>query len=315
MWKVAEGDNGVIVARFDRPPMNYYTDEDIGQLEELVAEWTARQVPAVVLAGGRPGKFITHFEVDGILLKQVEPEGPIESPVRSRRIHVLTQNMNKAPMPIIAALNGDAMGVGFELALSADIRVGERADHRYGLIETRLGIVPGGTGLTRMARMIGPGKAMLLGAGARALTPEEAFEAGLVELLEDDAVASGDRGRRADGDAAADGGRDGEEDRLPEPGRAALGRARLRARQRLPGEAIARSRAGAPRLPLPAAWRNDGLGSNVEEDGMTPEAPAATFARREGEGCPVGSRSSPAAAAGSAGRSLSASPPRGRRWR
>jgi enoyl-CoA hydratase len=190
MWKVAEGDNRVIVARFDRPPMNYYTDEDIGQLEELVAEWTARQVPAVVLAGGRPGKFITHFEVDGILLKQVEPEGPIESPVRSRRIHVLAQNMNKAPMPIIAALNGDAMGVGFEFALSADIRVGERADHRYGLIETRLGIVPGGTGLTRMARMIGPGKAMLLGAGARALTPEEAYEAGLVELLETDAVAT-----------------------------------------------------------------------------------------------------------------------------
>ncbi|MFN8164082.1 MAG: hypothetical protein U0R26_09725 [Solirubrobacterales bacterium] len=46
-----------------------------------------------------------------------------------------------------------------------------------------------GTGLTRMARMIGPGKAMLLGAGARALTPEEAYEAGLVELLETDAVA------------------------------------------------------------------------------------------------------------------------------
>lgn len=190
MWKVEEGDSGVVLARFERPPMSYYTDEDIGQLEELVAEWTARQVPAVVLAGGVPGKFITHFEVDGILRKQVEPEGPISSPVRSRRIHVLTQNMNKAPMPIVVALNGDAMGVGFELALSADIRVGERADHRYGLIETRLGIVPGGTGLTRMTRMIGPGKAMLLGAGARALRPEDAYEAGLLELLSDDALAS-----------------------------------------------------------------------------------------------------------------------------
>jgi enoyl-CoA hydratase len=190
MWKIDELESGVVLARFDRPPMNYYTDEDIGQLQELVADWTARQAPAVVLAGDRPGKFITHFEVDGILIKQVEPEGPIESPARSRRIHVITQEMNKAPMPIIAALNGDAMGVGFELALSADIRVGERADHRYGLIETRLGIVPGGTGLTRMARMIGTGKAMLLGAGAVALTPEQAHEAGLVELLEDDALAA-----------------------------------------------------------------------------------------------------------------------------
>ncbi|HVO54161.1 MAG TPA: enoyl-CoA hydratase/isomerase family protein [Solirubrobacterales bacterium] len=190
MWKVEESESGVVVARFERPPMSYYTDEDIGQLEGLVAEWTRRQVPAVVLAGGVEGRFITHFEVDGILLKQVEPEGPIESPVRSRRIHVLTQEMNKAPMPILAALNGDAMGVGFELALSSDIRVGERADHRYGLIETRLGIVPGGTGLTRMARLIGPGKAMLLGAGARALTPQEAYDFGLVELLVDDALAT-----------------------------------------------------------------------------------------------------------------------------
>jgi len=189
MWKVEERADGVVVARFARPPMSYYTDEDIGQLEELVAEWTARQVPAVVLTGGVPGRFITHFEVDGILGKQVEPEGPIEGPRRSRRIHLLTQEMNRAPMPIVAALNGDAMGVGFELALSADVRVAERADHRYGLIETRLGIVPGGTGLTRMARLVGPGKAMLLGAGARALTPEEAFAHGLVELLEDDAEA------------------------------------------------------------------------------------------------------------------------------
>lgn len=189
MWKVEEGEDGVVRARFARPLMSYYTDEDIGQLEDLVAEWTARQVPAVVLAGGVPGRFITHFEVDGILIKQVEPEGPIESPARSRRIHALTQDMNRAPMPIVAALNGDAMGIGFELALAADIRVGERADHRYGLIETRLGIVPGGTGLTRMARTIGPGQAMLLGAGARALTPEEAHEAGLIELLADDALA------------------------------------------------------------------------------------------------------------------------------
>ncbi len=190
MWKVEEEGGGVVLARFARPPMSYYTDEDIGQLEALLGEWVERQVPAVVLAGGVPGRFITHFEVDGILRKQVEPEGPITAPARSRRIHVLSQEMNRAPMPILAALNGDAMGVGFELALAADIRVGERADHRYGLIETRLGIVPGGTGLTRMARMVGPGKAMLFGAGARALTPEEAHEAGLIEVLADDALAS-----------------------------------------------------------------------------------------------------------------------------
>jgi enoyl-CoA hydratase len=84
MWKVEEEDGGVVLdggvvrARFARPPMSCCAAEDIGRLGALLAEWTERQ--AVVLAGGVPGRFIAHFEVDGILRKQVEPEGPITSP-------------------------------------------------------------------------------------------------------------------------------------------------------------------------------------------------------------------------------------------
>ena len=189
MW--AESCEGsVAVARFARPPMNYFTDEDVDQLDELIDAWASSDVAAVVLAGGVPGKFITHFDVDSILLKQTEPEGPVEAPRRSRRVHALTRRLNELPKPVIAALNGDAMGWGCELALAADIRIGEHGDHRYGLIEVRLGIVPGGSGLTRMARLLGPGRTLQLGMSAKALTPEEAFRYGLVEELADDAVAA-----------------------------------------------------------------------------------------------------------------------------
>jgi enoyl-CoA hydratase len=170
--------------------MSYFTDEDIQQLEGLLDEWASPEVTAVVLAGAVPGKFITHFDVDSILLKQVEPEGPIDAPVRSRRYHALTRRLNELPKPVIAALNGDAMGGGFELALACDIRIGEYGDYRYGLPEVRLGIVPGGSGLTRMARLIGPGKALRLGLAAQVLEPEEAFRVGLVEELAVDAVAA-----------------------------------------------------------------------------------------------------------------------------
>lgn len=185
MWKVAEEDSGVVVARFDRPPMNYYTDEDIGQLEELVAEWTARQVPAVVLAGGRPGKFITHFEVDGILLKQVEPEGPIESPVRSRRIHVLTQNMNKAPMPIIAALNGVAAGAGAVIALAADFRLLARsASFRF--LFSSVGLAGADMGCAwLLPRIVGSGRATEILMLGDKLTAEQALAYGLANRVVD----------------------------------------------------------------------------------------------------------------------------------
>src|SRR5947209_6774111 len=118
--------------------MSYFTDEDIAQFEGMLDDWASPEVRAVVLAGGVPGKFITHFDVDSILLKQVQPEGPIEAPVRSRRFHALGRRMNELSKPLIAALNGDAMGGGFELALACDIRIGERGDYRYGLPEVRL---------------------------------------------------------------------------------------------------------------------------------------------------------------------------------
>jgi enoyl-CoA hydratase len=189
MWTESRSGR-VVVARFSRPPMSYFTDEDIDQLQALIRDWAHPDVSAVVLAGGVPGKFITHFDVDSILRKQEAPEGPVEAPVRSRRYHALTQSLNALPKPVIAALNGDAMGGGFELALACDIRIGELGDYRYGLPEVRLGIVPGGGGLTRLARLIGPGRALRLGLAAEVLEPEEAFRLGLVEELAEDAVTT-----------------------------------------------------------------------------------------------------------------------------
>src|SRR4051794_8448604 len=185
-----EHEDGVVLARFSSPPMNYFTDDDVDELERLIDTWADPEVRGVVLAGGVPGRFITHFNVDQILLKQTEPEGPIDAPRRSRRVHALGRRLNELPKPVISALNGDAMGWGFELALSTDIRVGERGDYRYGLPEVRLGIIPGGSGLTRMAKLVGAGRALQLGMGARVLTPEEAYALGLLQELADDAVAT-----------------------------------------------------------------------------------------------------------------------------
>jgi enoyl-CoA hydratase len=145
----------------------------------------------VVLAGGGDGQFITHFDVDQILANQQQPDPILAAPRRSRRVQAVLRRLNDLPKPVIAALNGDAMGLGFELALAADIRIGERGDHRYGLMEVRLGIIPGGSGTVRLARLVGGARALDLIMRARVLTPEEALGFGLVTELADDAVEQG----------------------------------------------------------------------------------------------------------------------------
>jgi enoyl-CoA hydratase len=187
LWRVEHAD-GVAVATFSDPPMSYLTAAALGELEGLVGEWADPKVRAVVLTGGVPGRFITHFSVEELLAGQSRMAEL--GPELNYRVHAIYGALNDLPKPVICAMNGDTMGAGFELALSADIRIGQRGDYRYGLPEVRLGMIPGGTGTQRLSRLIGPGAALNLIMRARVLTPEEALELGLVHELADDADAA-----------------------------------------------------------------------------------------------------------------------------
>jgi enoyl-CoA hydratase/carnithine racemase len=100
--------------------------------------------------------------------------------------------LGKAPFPVVAALNGAALGGGLELALTCDLRVAA-AHAVVGLPETSLGIIPGAGGTQRLPRLIGTPRALELILLGRRLNAEEALELGLVnrvtpagaELVED----------------------------------------------------------------------------------------------------------------------------------
>lgn len=190
MWtETREGP--IAVATYADPPMSYHTDAALEQLDELIDSWaSSEEVRVVILTGGVEGKFITHFDVDQILANQERPDTIFEAPRRSRRSQSVLRRLNRLAQPVIAALNGDAMGAGFELALSSDIRIAQRGDFRFGLPEVRLGLTPAGSGLTRMTKLLGTARAFDLIVGAKVLTPEEALGAGLVHELADDALAA-----------------------------------------------------------------------------------------------------------------------------
>ncbi|KAE8233618.1 hypothetical protein CF326_g1347 [Tilletia indica] len=92
-------------------------------------------------------------------------------------------NIESLPVPVIAALDGLAMGGGLELALCADIRVGGPRATRLGLTEAKLGIIPGAGGTQRLTRLLGPSKAKDLIFSGRLLDASQAFELGLVDHL------------------------------------------------------------------------------------------------------------------------------------
>jgi enoyl-CoA hydratase/carnithine racemase len=90
--------------------------------------------------------------------------------------------MEKSDCIYIAAINGSALGGGTEMALACDLRVAAPAAE-LGLTEVRLGIIPGGGGTQRLARLIGPGRAKDLILTGRRLNAAEAFAIGLVQRL------------------------------------------------------------------------------------------------------------------------------------
>jgi enoyl-CoA hydratase len=117
----------------------------------------------------------------------VEPLQPVRFREQRRRLD-FRQAMDRCWQPIIAAVNGFALGGGLELALACDIRIAA-VGATLGLTEVNLAIIPGGGGTQRLPRLIGRGKALeLILTGAR-IPADEALRIGLVERVVPDGEA------------------------------------------------------------------------------------------------------------------------------
>ncbi|NDI34607.1 enoyl-CoA hydratase [Chengkuizengella sediminis] len=102
-----------------------------------------------------------------------------------KTVSLIRKNINdleELPQPVIAAVNGMALGGGTELALACDIRIASE-NAKFGLTETSLGIIPGAGGTQRLPRLIGKGRAKELIFTARKVDSIEAKKIGLVEYV------------------------------------------------------------------------------------------------------------------------------------
>jgi enoyl-CoA hydratase len=175
------------------PPLNLVTRELTLELREALDRLVVADGVRVVVVSGRgdrafcAGSHIGEFE--GLRGRVAEGKLLLEK--------LVYRQLADLPMPTIAAIEGDALGGGLELALCCDLRVAS-SRARLGMPEVRLAVIPGSGGTQRLPRVVGMARAKELILTGRIVSAEEAEHIGLVNQV----VPAGEARKAADALAA-----------------------------------------------------------------------------------------------------------------
>ncbi len=163
----------IIILRLNRPAVRNALNLPVRmRLSEEIIRYSADDKARCLIITGSDTVFAA-----GADIAEMAEAGPIE--IMARNIQKYWRTIMDCPKPVIAAVEGFALGGGLELALCADIIVaGDGA--KLGLPEVKLGILAGGGGTQKLARLVGRQRAMLLLMTGRMFGAKEAFDMGIV---------------------------------------------------------------------------------------------------------------------------------------
>jgi enoyl-CoA hydratase len=170
-------DAGLAMLLLSRPPTNAMTRQVYREIVAAADELTRRDdVAAVILFGGH--EIFSAGDDMPELRTLTPPEAEIAARVRREAVDAVAA----IPKPTVAAITGYALGAGLTLALAADWRVsGDNV--KFGATEILAGLVPGGGGMARLARVAGASRAKELVFSGRFFDAEEALVLGLVDEM------------------------------------------------------------------------------------------------------------------------------------
>jgi enoyl-CoA hydratase len=170
-----ERDGGVAVVTINRPQaLNALTSEVLTGLEAVFAELAGdADLRCVVLTGAGEKAFVAGADIG-----EMSDMGPRRARAFSARGHRVLDRIASLPVPVIAAINGFCLGGGCELSLACDI-VYAASSAVFGQPEVKLGLIPGFGGTQRLARRIGPMRALELVTSGRMVDAAEAKAIGL----------------------------------------------------------------------------------------------------------------------------------------
>ena len=177
MTVTLEVDEGIGTIRLDRPPMNALDSAAQDELKAVAEEASRRpEVRAVVVWGGEK------VFAAGADVKEMQAMSYEDMVDRAGELQGAFTAVARIAKPVVAAVNGYALGGGCELALSADIRIAAQ-DAKLGQPEILLGLIPGAGGTQRLSRLVGPSRAKDLIFTGRMVTAQEALSIGLVDQV------------------------------------------------------------------------------------------------------------------------------------
>ena len=171
--------DGVAVVTINRPDkLNALNDQVMAELADAAERIaTDPAIKGAILTGAGPKAFVA-----GADISDLAKQGPFDGKARAVRGQGVLRRIETCGKPVIAAVNGFALGGGCELAMACHIRIASE-NAKFGQPEVKLGIAPGYGGTQRLPRLVGKGVAMQLILTAEMIDAAEAYRIGLVNKV------------------------------------------------------------------------------------------------------------------------------------
>ncbi len=170
---------GVALLTVNRPDkLNALNVQTLGELEQAFAHLAgAADVRGVVLTGSGEKAFVA-----GADIAELATQTPVQGKLIARRGQAVFDSIEKLGKPVVAAVNGFALGGGCELAMACHVRVASE-NARLGTPEVKLGLMCGYAGTQRLARLVGKGRALEILLTGEMVDAQEALRIGLVNRV------------------------------------------------------------------------------------------------------------------------------------
>lgn len=170
----------IVILSIDRPKkLNALNRQTIQELHEALMEIRDEQdVAVVILTGSGEKAFVAGADISEFANYNIDKGKNLAA--QGQRL--LFDVVEHFPKPVIAAVNGFALGGGLELAMASHFRTAS-TNAKMGLPETSLGVIPGYGGTQRLAQLVGKGKAMEMIMTADMIKADEAYRLGLVNYV------------------------------------------------------------------------------------------------------------------------------------
>ena len=175
--KLAENGAVCTVAISAPKSLNALNSTILGELDDFISHLDCNKYRCLIVTGDGEKAFVAGADISEMAGLNV-PQGQ----TFGSRGAAVFRKLETLPVPVIAAVNGFALGGGCELAMACDIRICS-SNARFGQPEVGLGIIPGFSGTVRMARLVGMGIAKELIFSGRTMKADEALRIGLVNAV------------------------------------------------------------------------------------------------------------------------------------